>query len=132
MRHETALLLPLLSTALFAQGTETVDQEAVAILRRHGLEQSQVMDHLSWICDVHGPRLTGSPNLRRAAEWAVETFERFGLANAAIEEWGPFGSGWRLDHFDMQVVGDNPWPVLAWPKAWSPGREGRVEAEVVD
>jgi hypothetical protein len=114
-----------------AQATEPVDEKAVAILRKHGLEQSQVMEHLSWICDVHGPRLTGSPNLHRAQEWARQTFTGFGLQNARLEAWGPFGRGWQLDHVSMTVIGDNPWPVIAYPKAWSPSLAGRTEAEVV-
>src|SRR5882724_5339819 len=100
------------------------DEVVNAFLREQGLDHSQVMDHLSSICDVYGQRLTGSPNLHRAQAWAVQAFTDFGLANAHLEDWGPFGRGWRLDHFDMQVVGENPWPVLAWPKAWSPGTNG--------
>lgn len=110
---------------------EPVDRKAVEILREEGLKNSQAGELLSWICDVHGPRLTGSPNLRRAQRWAKETLSKWGLANARLEPWGPFGRGWRLRHVNMEVVGENPWPVLAWPKAWSPGLEGRVEAEVV-
>ncbi len=129
----SALLLFSLLAAppLAAQAREPVDDKAIEILRRHGLEQSQVMEHLSWMCDVYGPRLTGSPNIKRAQAWAVETFKGWGLDNAHLEEWGPFGRGWQLDHVSMGVVGDNPWPVLAWPKAWSPSLEGRVEADVV-
>jgi hypothetical protein len=122
------LLLPL--AALGAQ--EPVDRDAVTFFRTQGLEHSKVMDHLSWICDVHGPRLTGSPNLRRAQQWAVETFTSWGLQNAHLESWGPFGRGWRCERARVEVVGDNPWPVIAYPKAWSPSLSGRVEAEVVD
>ena len=105
--------------------------DEIAFLRQHGLEQSQVMDHLSWICDVHGPRLTGSKNLRNAQEWAKGAFTRFGLQNARSEPWGPFGRGWRCDHALVEVVGSNPWQVIAFPKAWSPSLPARVEAEVV-
>jgi hypothetical protein len=107
------------------------DEVVNAFLREQGLDHSQVMDHLSSICDVYGPRLTGSPNLHRAQAWAVQAFTGFGLVNAHLEDWGPFGRGWRLDHFAMEVTGENPWPVLAWPKAWSPGTNGVVEAEAV-
>jgi len=110
---------------------EAVDEEAVAALRRHGLEQSQVMDHLSWICDVHGPRLTGSRNLRNAQDWAIERLRSWGLKRPHLDAWGPFGQGWELDRFSMHVVGDNPWPVHAWPKAWSPGLPTGTVAEVV-
>jgi hypothetical protein len=125
-------VLPLFVLAAPLAAQEPVDERAVEILRRQGLEDSQVMEHLSWICDVHGGRLTGSPNLRRAQDWAVETLRGFGLADVHLEEWGPFGRSWRLEEFSMRVVGENPWPVLAWPKAWSPGLDGEVLAEVVD
>lgn len=107
-----------------------VDDAAVAFFLEEGLQRSQVMAHLSWLCDVYGPRVTGSPNLRRAQAWAAKTFGEMGLT-ARTERWGPFGRGWRCDHVMMAVVGDNPWPVIAYPKVWSPGIDGRIEAEVV-
>ena len=123
--------LAALSTAPIAAQTDGPDGKSdIDILREQGLEQSQVMDILSWICDVHGPRLTGSPNLRRAQQWALSTFKEWGLDNPHLESWGPFGKGWQMDHFNMEAVGENPWPIHAWPKAWSPSLE-RVEAEVV-
>ncbi|MCA8975168.1 MAG: M28 family peptidase [Planctomycetes bacterium] len=124
-----ALLLPALLAGQ-GPGRDQVDDEAVKFFLEEGLERSQVMDHLSWICDVYGPRVTGSPNLRKAQQWATERFGSFGY-EARTEAWGPFGRGWRCDHINMEVTGDNPWPVLAYAKVWSPGFEGRVEAEVV-
>lgn len=111
-----------------AASADAVDAEAVAFFREEGTTRSQVMEHLSWLCDVYGPRMTGSTNLDRAERWAVAAFERFGFA-ARREEWGPFGRGWEFDRVEVRAVGDNPWPVLAYPKAWSPAVEG--EAEVV-
>lgn len=132
--------LLLLSSVLLAQepaapvvpvDPNAVDEAAVAFFLDEGLQRSQVMEHLSWLCDVHGPRVTGSPNLRRAQQWCVDTFTKMGL-EARTETWGPFGRGWRCDHVSMGVTGDNPWQVLAYPKVWSPSLEGRVEADVVD
>ncbi len=130
-RPVLAAALLLLAAAPRAQTQEPVNDRAVAILRKEGLEQGQVMEHLSWMCDVYGPRLTGSLNLARAQDWAVATFAGFGLSNAHKEPWGPFGRAWQLEHVSMHVVGDNPWPVLAYAKAWSPSLPGVVEAEVV-
>jgi hypothetical protein len=107
------------------------DDPAIAFFKQEALEKSQVMEHLSWMCDVYGPRLTGSPNLRKAQQWAQKTFMDWGLANAQLDKWGTFGRGWRCDHVLMEVTGDNPWPVIAYPKAWSPSLDGRVEADVV-
>ena len=55
------------------------------------------MDITSYLTDVHGPRLTGSPNIRAAGEWAVKEMQSWGLANARLESWGPFGRGWTND-----------------------------------
>ncbi|HEX9795315.1 MAG TPA: M28 family peptidase [Planctomycetota bacterium] len=131
-------LLPVLSAlsllapfAPIVRAQEPIDEVAVASIRKHGLEQSQVMDLLSMICDVHGPRLTNSPNMKGAQAWARETLAGWDLANAHLEEWGPFGLGWRQERFAMNVVGQNPWPVIAHAKAWSPGTGGAKRAQVV-
>ena len=121
----------VLAAALAAQAPtpEPVDAKAVAFFLDEGLQRSQVMEHLSWLCDVHGPRVTGSQNLQNAQKWAIETFAKMGLG-ARAETWGPFGRGWKCESATMQVLGDNPWPVLAYAKVWSPGI-ARTEAEVV-
>lgn len=126
------LLSPFVSALLVLApaAQEPVDADTVAFLREHGLENGQAMELLSWMCDVYGPRLTGSPNLRHAQDWAKKTFEDWGLSNVHFEKWGPFGRGWQLESFHADVVGDNPWPVLAWPKAWS-ATLGDVEGELV-
>jgi carboxypeptidase Q len=108
------------SPAAPAAATEPVDRAAVAFFLEEGLQRSQVMEHLSWLCDVYGPRVTGSPNLKKAQAWAVKTFGAMGLT-ARTEAWGPFGRGWTCEHVAMAVVGENPWPVIAYPKVWSPG-----------
>ncbi len=137
MHRTTRLFVPvLLPLALAAQAPpavadpNAVDEAAVAFFLEEGLQRSQVMEHLSWLCDVYGPRVTGSPNMRRAQRWATQTFSAMGMT-ARRESWGPFGRGWRCDHVTMAVVGENPWPVIAYPKVWSPGVDGRIEAEVV-
>jgi len=126
-----SLSIMLVVAPLSAQAVEPVDTKANEVLRKHGLEQSQVMNHLSWICDVYGPRLTNSPNIRNAQGWAKQTFEQWGLHKPHFEAWGPFGRGWRLDGFSMKVAGDNPWQVHAYPKAWSPGLPTTLKAQVV-
>lgn len=122
------LLVMLFSYTLGAQ--EVVDQEIVDVIRKHGLEQSQVMEHAALMTDVYGPRLTGSPMLDRATEWAVETLKDMGMTNVHLEEWGPFGRGWELQHFEMHATAPSYFPILGYPKAWSPAT-GAIEGEVV-
>src|SRR5215216_3973939 len=81
-----------------------LDASAVQRIRDEGLNRSQVMQTLSYLTDVIGPRLTGSPNLRRANEWTKTKLTEWGLQNAQLEPWGTFGRGWSLKRFSAQVV----------------------------
>ena len=62
-------------------------------IKEEGLKRSQVMATLSYLSDVIGPRLTGSPNMKRANEWTRDKMTAWGMANAHLEAWGPFGKG---------------------------------------
>ena len=61
----------------------------VAKIRDEGLNRSQVMQTLSYLSDVIGPRLTASPGMKRANEWTRDTLTKWGLQNAHLESWGP-------------------------------------------
>jgi hypothetical protein len=100
-------------------------------IKDEGLNHSQVMATLSYLTDVIGPRLTGSPNLKRANEWTCQTLNKWGLANAHLEAWGPFGKGWTLKRFSAQVIEPQCIPLIAFPKAWSPPTDGTLVAPVV-
>lgn len=105
--------------------------DAIERIKKEGLEHSQVMAVLSHLTDVIGPRLTGSPNLKRANEWTRDKLASWGLSNARLESWGPFGRGWSLKRFSMQVIEPQCIPLIGFPKAWSPGTEGVLTAPVV-
>lgn len=110
---------------------QEADESILEVIKKHGLDSSQVMQLASDICDRHGSRLTGSVALDRAQNWAVERLEQMGMTNVVKEEWGEFGRGWRLDHFEMHAETPKYWPILAYPKAWSPSTPGKVTGEVV-
>jgi hypothetical protein len=95
--------------------------DPIVRIRDEGLNRSQVMATLSYLSDVIGPRLTGSPNLKRANEWTRDQFTKWGLQKAHLEAWGPFGRSWVLKDFSAAVVAPQTMPLIAYPKAWSPG-----------
>ena len=107
------------------------DRDPIARIKDEGLNRSQVMSTLSRLTDVIGPRLTGSPGMKQANEWTRDTLQGWGLQNAHLEAWGPFGRGWSLKRFSIQIVSPQCIPLIAHPKAWSPGLDGTVIAEVV-
>ena len=104
---------------------------AIEKIKKEGLERSQVMATLSHLTDVIGPRLTASPALKKANEWTRDQMASNGMVNAHLEPWGPFGRGWTLKRFSAQVVSPQCIPLIAFPKAWSPGTSGPLTAEVV-
>src|SRR5690349_21441350 len=98
---------------------EKVDLEMVKKIKQEGMERSQVMETISALTDVHGPRLTGSPLTRAAGEWTQGQLSSWGLTNSHLEPWGPFGRGWTLEGFAANMVEPNFSPLIAFPKAWS-------------
>ena len=109
----------------------TAPKAVIDRIRDEGMNKSQVMQTLSYLTDVIGGRLTNSPNMKRANEWTRDTMAKWGLQNAKLEPWGPFGRGWSLKGFSAQVVEPQVFPVIAYPKAWSPSTKGVVTADVV-
>lgn len=124
-----ALLLSL--PAVGRAHEEPVDLEAIYRIKQEGLGGSQVMEIVGSLTDVHGPRLTNSPQFRRAAEYAVGLLEDWGLEDARLEPWGEFGRGWSNERFVAHVVEPVPFPLIGYPKAWTPGTDGPVTAEAV-
>ena len=80
---------------------ETLDLVMIAKIRDEGLNRSQVMDHIGWLSDVYGPRLTGGPGIRQAAEWTLKKFAEWDLAHPHLETF-PFGRGWSLVRFSAR------------------------------
>lgn len=110
---------------------EPVDTTAVAVIRHQGLTQSQVMETAGWLTDVYGPRLTNSPTIDRAAQWAMGQLQDWGLQNVHLQPWGPFGRGWSYSRFSLRATAPSTFPVWAYPQAWSPGTAGPRVGEVV-
>ena len=85
--NEDALAIAALSGAC-AAAEEKVDLAAIYRIKNEAFQHSKVMDHAFYLTDVYGPRLTGSPGLKAAAEWAVKRFNEWGLVNAESGEVG--------------------------------------------
>ena len=103
-------------------------------IKDEGMNRSQVMQTLSYLSDVIGPRLTASPGMKRSNEWTRDQLTKWGLQNAHLEAWGPFGRGWTLKRFSAQISEPLDIPLIAYPKAWSPaiaGPAGPLTAPVV-
>jgi carboxypeptidase Q len=133
MKRLVVILSLMLAVAALprAQATmEKLDYVTIGKIRDEGLNRSQVMDHISWLSDVYGPRLTGGPAISQAADWATKKFGEWGLANAHRETWA-FGKGWSLVRFSAHMIEPQVQTLLGVPASWTPGTKGLVTADVV-
>ena len=121
-----ALALPM---ALIAE--EPVDLLTIHKIKAEAFENSKVMDHMFYLTDVTGHRLTNSPGYKKAGEWVVKQLQEYGLVNVRMEKWGPFGKGWNYTRFSAHMIEPTYSTIIGFPQAWSPGTNGAVQAEVV-
>jgi hypothetical protein len=128
-----ALLFSILLAApcAFPAGPESVDLSTVNRIKTEAFQNSKVMDHAFYLTDVYGPRLAGSANYRKAAEWAVKQLKEWGLANAQTEPWGLFGRGWNWSRATVNMLSPQPSTLNGVPLAWAPGTAGAVTADAL-
>ncbi len=110
---------------------EPVDLEAIRLIKDEGFANSQVMDLESWLSDIYGPRLTGSPAYDEGADWVIGKLREWGLSNPRKEVWGQFGRGWTNDHFEAHMLTPQYTPLIGYAKAWTPGTGGEVAGDAV-
>lgn len=130
------LLLPLLALVLLfaspAATQEKLDSAATARILDEGMNRSNIMDIISTMTDVYGPRLTWSPEHKQAAQWAVDQLAGWGLVNAHIESGEPLGRPWTLQRYSASVTGKRNFPLISYPMAWSPGVKATGEVVYFD
>ena len=114
-----------LSTAVSA--ADSPDLAIVNRIKHEAFERSEVMKHVFYLTDVHGPRLTNSPGYDLAAQWIVDKANEWGLDNATLESWGPYGRGWSTSHFSAHMLEPRYAPLIGVPLAWTPSTAGVVE-----
>ena len=111
--------------------TETLDLAMYQRIRDEGLNHSHVMEFASALSDGIGPRLTGSPNLKKANEWTRDTLTKIGLENAHLEDWGEFGLGWEQLNTWARMTAPDTAVLIVQATPWSPSTAGPVTGEVV-
>jgi hypothetical protein len=128
------LLLTIIATTSpvhAQQSAEKVDLEVINRIKDEEQNRSQIMETASYLTDVMGPRLTNSPNLKQAQQYAIDKLRAFGISNPHLEAWGPFGRGWALEGFSAAMISPSFTPLIAYPKAWSPDTNGPLQGEAI-
>ena len=111
--------------------TETLDYAMYASIREEALGHSHVMEYASALMDGIGPRLTGSPNAKKANEWTRDQFTAMGCSNAHLEDWGEFGMGWEQLNTWIRMTSPDKAVFIAQAAPWSPSTKGPVSGPAV-
>ena len=132
-KFRTALVSGAAVAALAAFGlplvaSENIDYDGINKIKQQGLnpDNSKVMEIMSYLTDVYGPRLTGSPNVQKAGDWTVAKMKEWGLVNTALEPWTacpPDAGGARRSAAAPGVAAAvaaaaNP-PSCSFPRGWA-------------
>ncbi|MBS1529370.1 MAG: M20/M25/M40 family metallo-hydrolase [Bacteroidetes bacterium] len=125
----SCLCIAAFAGSVFAQSEG--DPAMLQKIRDEGMNHSQVMQTAFYLTDVAGPRLAGSPGLKRAQDWAVNQLKSWGMANAQREAWGKFGKGWEVQKNYAAITVPYYHAIVAIPKAWTPGTNGAIKGDVV-
>jgi carboxypeptidase Q len=123
------VLLPALAPANFAQNSER-DEEMLARIRKEGMEHSQILKTMHMLTDVYGPRLTGSPNHKRAAEWAIKQMTEWGFENGHLEPWNFGHPGWLNERLSAHIISPVKDSLVCEVLAWTPSTRGPLKANV--
>jgi carboxypeptidase Q len=111
--------------------TESLNIDMYQRIRDEGLNHSHVMEFASALMDGIGPRLTASPNAKKANEWTRDTLTKIGLENAHLEDWGEFGMGWQQINTWARMVSPDTAVLILQSTPWSPATSGPVTGDVV-
>ncbi len=132
----TLALLMAFAPVMTAQAPSLPD--VYAQIRAEETSNSKIMWIIHQIADVYGPRVTGTPNLKAADDWAVKTMTSWGLANAHLEPWTfqpPSAAtpvpGWENLGLSADAVAPFHGQLMVKPLAWTPSTKGVVTAKVV-
>lgn len=124
-----SLCLPVTAPAQVAQ--ESVDLSVVQRIREEGLERSHIEELAHYLTDVNGPRLTGSPGMKRANDWTAATFRGWGLESVTVEPWGEFGRGWEQVNYMGRILTPYRQELPGIPSAWTGSTDGTVRGHAV-
>src|SRR6185503_16570081 len=132
LKRSIALSL-VLSLLLLMSPASVVSQngsgDLLVRIRKEAMERSQIMKTMHMFTDLYGPRLTGSPNHKAAAEWAVKQMTAWGFENAHLEPWDFKHPGWANERLTAHLISPVKDPLVCEVLAWTPSTKGTVQAK---
>jgi hypothetical protein len=120
-----AIWFGLFPVVMTARGQEPVDAAMIAKIREEGIKRSKVYETFTHFTEVIGPRLTGTPAHKTAAEYARDRLKEWGLQNPRLEAW-EFGRGWTLEKQTIEMIEPRYMPLVGYAEAWSSSTSSEI------
>jgi len=126
--YSLIIIVMLLGSVVHAQ--EPVHWNVVRQIMDEGLNNSHIVDDVSTMTDVFGPRLAKSNAYYEAVKWAEKRFKEYGLENVHLDRY-EFGVGWELEYTSVHMMAPQYMPIIAYPQSWSSPTQGKICGSVV-
>jgi hypothetical protein len=121
----------VLAALVVVAAEERPDEAMFWKIRQEASSRSQILSTLHVLTDVYGPRLTGSPNLKAAGEWAVQQMTSWGLKNGHLEPWDFGHAGWANERLTAHITSPVKDALVVEALAWTPGTTGVARGQAV-
>jgi hypothetical protein len=127
----TSMLVYIMAWTIEGTSAQTVaDHDAVIKeILAEGTQRSRLYSHAQSLMDSGGPRLTGSPEQKRANAWAIDLFQNWGIP-ARSEQYGAW-LGWSRGTFHADLLQPRIRSLEGMLLTWSPGTRGPVSGPVL-
>ena len=129
LKRRLVALLMIFSLLSLPVAAQNGGGDMLSRIRKEAMERSQIMKTMHMFTDVYGPRLTGSPNHKAAAEWAVKQMTAWGFDNAHLEPWDFKHPGWANERLTAHLISPVKDPLVCEVLAWTPSTKGTVQAK---
>lgn len=126
-----AILAALATVAPVARAQSyTTPDPVIRSIWDEGMNRSQVARLAQVLADSIGPRLTGTPGMKRGNDWLVATYKGWGL-EASNEQYGTW-KGWRRGATHIDLIEPRVRTLEGMMLAWSGGTGNKdVTGDVV-
>ena len=130
-RRSAVALILIVSLTCLSVLAQNGNSDMLGRIRKEAMERSQIMKTMHMLTDVYGPRLTGSPNHKNAAEWAIKQMTSWGLENGHLEPWDFGHPGWLNERLTAHIISPVKDSLVCEVLAWTPSTKGTVTAKAV-
>jgi hypothetical protein len=129
LKRRAVALLTIFSMLSLPVAAQNGSGDLLGRIRKEATDHSQIMKTMHMFTDVYGPRLTGSPNHKAAAQWAVNQMTAWGFENAHLEPWDFKHPGWLNERLTAHLISPVKDPLVCEVLAWTPSTRGTVTAK---